>query len=306
MSGEGTSGEASNAHRQFDQFAEELAQLAKEHADELGRVNDILDESRDDADLEGLREQAKERAGQLREAVRPLPQVGAYPGSARAAAARGREHGSGMAEHLEQLGLEEAAEYGRDAISALDDAKRKGWYDDASLAEARSELQEQLEWVEQALQQKRQIAEGKARQGLNQAGDREQELSRRAGQLAERGKHGETPLPHEVVDRLERAESAMREAANALREGQGEKGRELQHEAQRLLEEANTGKTTDPDPEDGPNDGRRGMAREADVPDKQENKEARDFRQRVLEGLGKEHSGRLAPMIRRYVEGLLR
>jgi hypothetical protein len=211
-----------------------------------------------------------------------------------------------MAEHLEQLSLEEAAEYGRDAIAALDDAARKGWSDESAVEQARSELQEQLSWVEQALERKRRSAEAKARQSLSEAGGREQELSRRAAQLADRGKKGDTALPQEVVDRLERAESAMREAANALREGRGEKGRELQDEAQRLLEEANTGKTTDPDSDDAENDGQRGMALDAEVPDKKDNQDTRDFRQRVLEGLGKDTSGRLAPMIRRYVEGLLR
>jgi hypothetical protein len=279
----------------------------------MARVARALDQAREDVDLERLRADAKQRAEALREAASDLPQVGAQPGSPRAAAALAREHARAMAQNLEQLTLEEAVQGGRDARAALEDANRKAraegdasnWSDHEAGERAKSEIDKQLAWAEQALEQVRRTQEEAAREALMHSSDSEQELSRRAGQLASRGQHGESPLPEENVDRLERAESVMREAAEALRAADGRRGLELQLEAQRLLEQSSTGKTSDPD--DAESDKDHGApATKGDVPPENKNKDAADFRRRVLEGLAKGHSGRLAPAIRRYVEGLLR
>jgi hypothetical protein len=106
----------------------------------------------------------------------------------------------------------------------------------------------------------------------------------------------------------------MREAARALGQGKGERGLQLQREAQRLLERSSTGQTSD-DEDKSPNDPSRAKPRGddgreirtgGDVPEPGDGKNAEAFRQRVLEGLGKTKNGRLGPAVKRYAEGLLR
>jgi hypothetical protein len=102
----------------------------------------------------------------------------------------------------------------------------------------------------------------------------------------------------------------MRQAARALSEGKGEKGLELQREAQRLLERSDNGQTTDPEgdqpqPKSSDESGKGGIRTGGEVPKKDDGKRAEEFRNRVLRGLGKAKNGRLAPAVRRYAEGLL-
>jgi hypothetical protein len=98
----------------------------------------------------------------------------------------------------------------------------------------------------------------------------------------------------------------MRDAEQALREGDGERGLERQREAQRLLEMAQ-------EPQDnGQEDGRsqdgddREMAKDAEVPGKDKHKGPEEFRRRVMEGLGKSSDPRLREAVRRFAEGLLK
>ena len=86
----------------------------------------------------------------------------------------------------------------------------------------------------------------------------------------------------------------------------------MQREAQRLLEQASTGRT---DAEENARPGEREKGRgesseefgsAGDVPDKGNLNDAEAFRRRVLEGLGKGGSSRLSPAVKRYAEGLLR
>jgi hypothetical protein len=316
------SGEASDANDRFDQLANELEQLAREHGAEIGNVERALADAEQGVNLDDLRDEAKQRADTIRRAIAGLPQSAHTPGTARASAALGREHGSSMAESLERLSLGDAVQSGRDALSALEDAHKKvsenpdfSSLDEQDLAEAKRRVKEQLSWAEQRLGELKQSAALRARAATSTSSEREQKFAQRAGNLASRGKHGETALPDDAVDDLEKAESIMREAARALSEGKVERGLDRQREAQRLLERANTGQTGDDD--EGDDDSQRGrsgsrgangkgVSTGGQVPGAEDKKRAEDFRRRVLEGLGKSNGGRLAPAVKRYAEGLLR
>lgn len=313
-------GEPSQADDRFDQLAGELEQLVQEHGDEIQNVERALGDAEQPELVEGLREEARRRAEAIRRAVEELPQLGAPPGSARSSAALGREHAGAMAQNLERLALEEAVQSGRDALSSLAEAERKAktsrglgdWLDDAAMREAKQRLQEELAWAEQKLDTVKRAAEAKARGALEKSAERESGFARRAANLSGRGSEGESALPKDALEALERAEIIMREAAGELGAGKGEKGVLLQREAQRLLERASTGQTSDAEegngeqPQSGPHEGGRAMRTEGEVPEDSKRDGAEEFRRRVLEGLAKDPGGRLAPAVRRYAEGLLR
>jgi hypothetical protein len=172
-------------------------------------------------------------------------------------------------------------------------------------------LSEQLAWAEQKLNAARQSAADRARGALQQSSGKEQEFARRAGNLAGRGE-GEASLPEDALQNLEQAERSMQDAARELANGNGERGLELQRAAQRLLEEASSGRT-DRNEDEPTGEAQRGnrdlggeLGREGDVPDKANSEDAEAFRRRVLEGLAKGKDSRLSPAIKRYAEGLLR
>jgi hypothetical protein len=311
-------GEASDADRQFDQMMRELEQLAEEHAEHIRSVERSLLDSEQGEGSEDLKREAVERAQKLRQRLAALPEPGAVPGSARAAAALGREHMSAMAQNLERLALKDAVENGRRSKSQVDEAGRlareprspSDWLDDAAVSEAGRELEEQLAWAERALERQQQQASARAARDLQDAAGREEGLARRAGNLAGRAEHSEAKLPDDVQDSLERAENAMRQASRELGEGRGEQALELQREAQRLLERSNPGKTSDSDDNSGKQSGRGGeggkdLETKGHVPAADKARRAEDFRRRVLQGLAKERRGRLSPAVERYAEGLL-
>ncbi|HEV8245594.1 MAG TPA: DUF4175 domain-containing protein [Polyangiaceae bacterium] len=319
-------GDATQADKRFNQQAEELQQLVQEHQAGLEQVERAMNDAENVAELEDLKKEARERAAQLRQKFEDLPNAGGTPGSARGAAGLAREHANAMAQRLERLMLRDSVESGRNAHSLLDEARRKikedpnspsNFLNEDALKEADRELSEQLSWAEQALERLRQKAEERAKSALSDSGQKEQELARRTGNLAGRGAHGEATLPEDLVDALERAESVMREAARELGNGRGERGLDLQREAQRLLEQSDRGRLDQDD--DGnrsqnSNSNKRSnkdsvngkqMDTHAEVPRPDERKAAEEFRRRVLEGLGQGKGQRLAPAVQRYAEGLL-
>ncbi|HEY3237359.1 MAG TPA: DUF4175 domain-containing protein, partial [Polyangiaceae bacterium] len=314
-SSRGTSGRASHADQRFDELANELAQLAEDHAGEIDRVSRALDEADQSASLpEELRNQARERAQALRQALSDLPQRGPT-GSARSSAALAGDHGNAMAENLERLALSDALQSGREALGAIDRARDQlranpdEFLDPHSLETVRQQLKSSLDWAERVQKELERTAEAAARAKLQPSGVREQELARRAKELLERDRKSGGVLPHDAAEGLDRAEIAMRQAARELREGSGERGKQLQQEAQRWLERSATGRTTD-EPEPSSRDSVSGDPGKAfntkgEVPAAGSKDRARDFRQRVLEGLKQRGGGRLAPAIERYAEGLL-
>jgi hypothetical protein len=124
-------------------------------------------------------------------------------------------------------------------------------------------------------------------------------------------------LPGEVADALDRAEGLMREAAQELSNGHGERGLELQQQAQRLLDQQDDDQKPE-EPKDGHeqsdesakrnghDEDRGDMAQDAGVPGRAKNQKAEEFRKRVLEGLSRDKGGKLGPAVKRYAEGLLK
>ncbi|MEO7035538.1 MAG: DUF4175 domain-containing protein [Polyangiaceae bacterium] len=316
-----SNGKPSDADKKFDELVGELERLAEEHQQELDRVDHNLADAEKSVDLDDLKQEAAQHAAALRDKIAPLPQFSDNPNSARAGAALGREHAESMAQSMARLSLKDAVESGRHARSELSEAaKRAGGslfdsLDDAALAVARAELDRDLAWVEQSLARAQKSAAEKAQAGLQDSSGRERGLADRAANLSGRGNHGEIALPQDLADALGKAEGLMRDAAKELGAGHGEQGLALQRDAQRLLEQTNSGQSgsgesdgkdqsPSPSPKDSSNSKGKQMRTDADVP-RAEAGRADDFRRRVLDGLSKQTSGRLSDAVRRYAEGLL-
>jgi hypothetical protein len=315
-SGGEPSGHPSQAEQRFDELAHQIAELAREHSGAVEQVDQTLSEAQAHADDPALRAEAERRASQLRDSVEGLPEPGNSPGTPEAAAALGREHARAMAHNMESLKLEEAAEGGRRALNSLAEALNKPGGDPRLGGEAeaaRAAIEEQLRWVDSEVQKGQAAARDKSRGALQGPAALEEELAGAAAGLATRGENEATPLPSEVTERLKQADQLMRQAARALQGGEGEAGLALQRQAQRLLENADQGKTTDPEPSDADqeaSDEEEASGKAAgfggDVPAPSEQNKAEEFRRRVLKSLGDSSTGRLAPAIKRYAEGLLR
>lgn len=308
-------GEASEADEESASMARELEELAREHAAEVGSVEEALDQASSPEELKELQEEAKRRAQAVRDAVRELPRSDAPRSSAEGSASEGREQAESMAGALEQGDLRQAVKSGEEAARSLQEAQRRGQEAGGFFPEERAgrragealgKLQQELAWAEEALRKLRKAQSERARERLERSGEREKSLAERARELGRKGEQGESRLPEEALERLGEAEQRMRDAEQALREGDGERGLERQREAQRLLE-----MSQEPQ-DDGQDEGQREsadgkeMAREAEVPGKDKHKGPEEFRKRVLEGLGRPGDPRLKEAVRRYAEGLLK
>jgi hypothetical protein len=224
-----------------------------------------------------------------------------------------------MAESLARLSLKEAKQSAESAKQQLSIAKSasSGASPDA-LQQAEQELKKQQAWVDDLLQKAGERQSARAKEQLERSGKREQEMAERAQNISGRGSHGEAALPSEVADALDRAEGLMREAAQELSNGRGERALALQRDAQRLLDQQDDdGKSDQPkdDPQkdgepskksDGKDADHGDMSQEAGVPGRAKNQRAEEFRKRVLEGLARDKGGRLGPAVKRYAEGLLK
>lgn len=309
-------GEApSGAPGDFDQLADQIDELAGDHAQQLSDLDRLLREAEQAAQSDERRREARRRAEDLREALAPLPEVGADTGSARAVAAEGRAHGEAMADSLERLDLEQAVESGRRALERLDEAERRrgdgsgSWLNPEDLEQARQRLREELGQAERDLRQLQERARDELRGKLEERAQQEAEMAGRAQDLARRGRDSEAPLPDDLVKGLEDAARLMREAARELGEGNADRAYAIEQEAQRRLEQSRTGRAEDSqgEPADEPQrdfGGERGaMARDGDVPGARDRNAAEAFRERLQRGLG-QPSGRLGPAVRRYAESL--
>ncbi len=90
----------------------------------IGDVEESLERAVSAEDLEQLKQEAKEHADAIREAVKRLPARAARPDSAEAAAAAGREEAEAMAGALEGGRPRNAVESGRRAVEKLAEAER--------------------------------------------------------------------------------------------------------------------------------------------------------------------------------------
>lgn len=308
-------GEGSEVEQAFDEAAQELDRLAAEHAGHVGKVEQALAGGSTPDDLKQLSEEARKHAQKVRDAARPLPTVGGGSDSWTSKGAAAREHAEQMAKALEQGNAADAVQSGRNATSALEEARRAAarerWgrlgesSSEKTVEEARKSLEAELRWAEDKLEEMRKKAAQRAAPELKEHGETEGKLAERARDIAKKGRDQEA-LPPSALEALAGAEQAAREAASALRQGDVEKGLRRQREAQQKLEMAKDA-LGDGEPERGNEDGERGLSRDhAEIPKADEHHGPEDFRKRVIKGLGQPSGGRLKNAVKRYAEGLLR
>jgi hypothetical protein len=321
--GRGTPGEdGQDSGDQVDEAQQEaeqdLERLAQDHASEIGKMEQALAGATSEEDLKEMRDEARRHAEVIRQAVRELPTVGMGSDSWTSKGAAARELAEQMAHSLEEVRPDEAVQSGRSSLGSLDEARRmlqKGaWLEDPNgeeqtrLEDVRRRVDAEEKWAEEALRQMRKRAADRARSQLGEGGEEEGKLADRARELGQRaGDKGS--LPEHAVESLDEAERAARQAGQALKEGDADKGMEHQREAQRALEQAREQLEGDEDPST-PSSGEedKGGSSKAPVaiPNAAEHKGPEEFRRRVLRGLGQPANGTLKEAVHRYAEGLLR
>lgn len=309
-------GEASDVEQAFNEAAQELEKLAAEHAGHVGKVEQSLAGGSSEEDLKALSEEAKKHAQKVREAARPLPTVGGGSDSWTSKGAAAREHAEQMAKALEAGNAADAVQSGRNATSALEEAKRAaarerwGRFGDSSsektVEDSRRALEAELKWAEEKLEEMRKKAAQRAGPELREHGETEGKLAEKARDVAKKGRDQEG-FPPSALEALNGAEQAAREAANALKSGDAEKGLQRQREAQQKLEQAREA-LGDGEQDRGGDDSDRGPSSQdhADIPKADAHKGPEEFRKRVIKGLGQPSNGRLKDAVKRYAEGLLR
>jgi hypothetical protein len=112
-------------------------------------------------------------------------------------------------------------------------------------------------------------------------------------------------MPQEMLDRLNDAEQAMRDAQRAMNQGDGENGLRRQRDAQRFLEMAG-GQRDESERDQSHDTNGRAPKGKAEIPGKDKHKGPEDFRKRVLQGLGGPSDPLLREAVKRYAEGLLK
>lgn len=308
--------DASEADEQAEQNGKELDELIQRHQDEIDRVQKALEKATTPEEREALKKLAKEQAKAIREAVKDLPDQG-LPGSAAEKGAAGKKRAEAMAGALEKGDVKDAIKEGKEAVDALREARKRGQTDDflenaevgKQATSAGNRIEEALEDLDKAMQQMQENAKGRAQKDLESSGQNEGRLAERARDLKKRGEEGDSSMPDDVLDRLQKAEEAMKEAKKALEEGDASKGQEKQKEAQRYLEMAH--EDEDPHEAQRPKKERDGsdsssFSQEAEVPNKDQHKGPEEFRKRVVDGLGRSSDARLKDAVQRYAEGLLK
>lgn len=321
--GEGAAdGEASEAHELAEKGARELEELIREHQAELERVDQALEEATTQEERDLLKKLAKEQAKVLREAVSELPQSGPS-GSAAERAAKARQRVESMATKLERGKVKDAIDEGKDALEQLRETKKRAdageLLGDEEIArdvvKSTNRVEEVIEELQRAMKAVEEQARDRAKEQLQRSGKAESKIGEKAEALRERGEDGETAMPQEQLERLQKAAEAMKRAGRALENGEVEEGLEQQREAQRLLEmsrdppddpkdaTAEEENPNSPDRADG--DGKE-SSQDSEVPDADDHKSPEAFRKRVMDGLSRKRDKRHEDALRRYTEGLLR
>jgi hypothetical protein len=234
--------------------------------------------------------------------------------------AAARELAEQMAHSLEQGQSDDAVQSGRSALGSLDEAKkmlqRGSWLDDprgteqGRVDDVRRKLDAEEKWAEEQRQAMRKRAAERARKQLEQGGEEEGQLAERARQLADKSRDRGS-LPDKAVESIEDAERAAREAAQALQQGEADRGLDRQRQAQRDLEAARQQLQGEEEEDSAPSPQREGEGKKpsdgrVDIPGAKEHKGPEEFRQRVVRGLGQPAGGSLKDAVHRYAEGLLR
>jgi hypothetical protein len=313
--GEDGDSTSSDVEQAFNEAAQDLERLASEHAGAIGNVEKSLAGGATKEDLEALSEDAKKHAMNLRDAARPLPNMGGGSDSWTSKGAAAREHAEQAAKAMEQGNVSDAVESARNALGALDEAKKMagreragqpgGASNERLVDEARRQVASELKWAEEKLEQLRRRAAERARPELREHGDAEAKLAERARDLSRKG-HDQEALPPAALDALHDAERAAQEAAKALREGDAKRGLEKQREAQRKLETAKSALGDSESNSPNGDNARPAVNDHADIPGADSHKGPEDFRHRVLKGLGQAAGNKYEEAVKRYAEGLLR
>lgn len=310
-------GEGSEAERAFREAAQDLEQLAQDHSAKMGDVEGALAAGASKEDLDQLRDESKKHADAVRDAIKGLPTVGGGSDSWTSKGSAARELGDQMARSLEQGDPADAVQSGKNALDAIDEAKRiaarERWrsFDrgnpdaERRLDEAKKKLEPEVQAAEAALKALRRKAAQRAQGPLNQAGDDEDELADRAKKLADRGRD-QGALPQKAIDALDEAEQSARDASRSLKSGDADKGLGQQRDAQRALDKAREALGSDEEGEGEGDDGKTASNAPVDIPKADAHKGPEDFRKRVLQGLGQPSDGKHKDAVKRYAEGLLR
>jgi Domain of unknown function (DUF4175) len=296
-----------------------VEQLAREHRENMQNA------SENEQDLSP--EKARELSRELRKLAAELPQNG-QEGFLRDASEARREL-ERAAENLEQGKSGDAEKRGHAAEDKLRQAENRG----REAAGFSPELKETVDRlagtqrnVREALQKLQASKEGQGKEGQGKEGQgkngksdkkgvvaRERQIAERARDLANEG-----DLTERAQKALERAEKTGRAASEALKNGQEEKGRALQNEAQEALDEAVRANNEQPEDQGGKpgakggNGKDRGGASTGEVANEKTdipNGDGRGpaaFRERVLRGLSGAGGVRRSDAVKRYTEGLVK
>jgi len=316
-------GEESGEQPGMAEMRDEISKIAREHGDAMQELEQELAKALQSGSVEQLRKQAREHAQAVRDSVRGLPPASPDATSAESAAASARETAMSMADALEHGNLPEAVSRGHSSLRSAEQARRmasqqRDFFGDmtelgARLDRAKGNLEREVRWAEQQLENMRRATAEQARGALDKSSSTEEGLAKRTGEASKKGRSSEAPLPRNMRELLDGAEKAMRESARALKGNDIEKGTEHQREAQRMLEMARE-LQGDPSKEDGQergetdddSDGGKEVGGRVAIPKAEDFRGPEAFRKRVLEGLGASRDPRLRDAVKRYAEGLLR
>ncbi|HKQ71619.1 MAG TPA: DUF4175 domain-containing protein, partial [Polyangiaceae bacterium] len=100
--GQSPEGDPSDGGQQIAREQEQIDELARDHGAEVSGVEQSMNSAESNEEQAKMREEAKQHAQAVRDAVRSLPRSGGEPNSAEGAAAAAREHAEAMADALER------------------------------------------------------------------------------------------------------------------------------------------------------------------------------------------------------------
>lgn len=309
-----TADEPSDAEKAFNEAVQDLEQLSEDHSGAMGKTEQALSKGLDEEEMKQLRDAAKPHAQNVRDAVKELPTVGGGSDTWTSKGAAARELAEQMARSLESGSPDDAVNSGKQAIAAIEEAKRiaareryRLWDDksadgaDKKLDDAKKRLEPEIKWAEEQRAQMKKRAAEKAGNDLKKNGDEEQQLAERARKIAEKG-----ALPDPSQEKLEQAARDAEQAAEALKHGDAERAQTKQQDAQRNLDAAKQATGEAPEDAGEVDDGGNARGGQADIPTADQHKGPEEFRKRVLKGLAEPASSKHKDAITRYAEGLLR
>ena len=261
--------------------AQDLERLVQDHAGQLGETERALSVAATAEEQKEALQEAAKHAKAIRDAVSKLPRVS---GGSQSWTSKGiggaRSRGSKWLARSKKARPEDALESGRKRGGARSMKQKRmlergGWLADPTgaqlgmVADARRKIEAEARWAEEQVHETHRRAGERARSELQQGGVEEEKLAEQARDLAQRGRDSSS-LPQEAIEAIGAAEQAAREAAEALKQGDGDRGLDRQREAQRALEQAESAMQGSEENRDersnGETDGRAPVAGVVDIP----------------------------------------